>query len=125
MSEAAERMIEYIAHRDALWKQLTPDEHPSAGDVRQLRIRNVICTGVLDRLASMNQAELAVVFGDRAAERLAIEVLRCKVCATFVQLCEREIAGRARRGIVTIVPNERGGHALVVDPALIEEPSYG
>lgn len=116
MSEA--KVEEYIAHRDALWKQLTPDEWPSLPDVSQLRIRNAICTGVLQRLATSPEADLASVFGARAPQQhLAVELLRCKVCETFVQLCEKEIAGRARRGIVSVVGLEGGGHALVSRPA--------
>jgi len=125
LSESAARVEDYIAHRDALWKQLTPDEHPSMADVRQLRVRNVICIGVLQRLATLPEADLIGVFGSLAKERLAIEMLRCNVCATFIEICMREIAGRARRGIVSVVSMEGGGHALVPEPAAIGEQAYG
>ena len=124
LKESAALVEKYFAHRDELWKALTPDEAPSAGDVRQLRIRNAICRGVLERMTTLPEPDLIGVFGKLAVERLAVEVLRCNVCACFVDLCAKEIAGRARRGIISIVPNGRGGHAAIIESAKIEEEAY-
>ena len=119
LSESAARVEDYIAHRDELWKQLTPDEYPSMADVRQLRIRNIICIGVLQRLATLAEADLIGVFGSLAKERLAVEILRCNVCTAFIEICIKEIAGRARRGIVSVVSMEGGGHTLCARPTAI------
>lgn len=107
---SASSLVHYIQHRDELWHRLAPDESPSVQDVRQLALRNRICSGILDELA---RGQTDCVLEKFSAKEIAIELLRCKMVEMFVALCMKEIAGRARRGIVSIVPMAKGGHALV------------
>jgi hypothetical protein len=115
-------LTHYIEHRDQLWHELAPDESPSPQDVRQLALRNQICTRLLEKLTA---GETNCVLENFCEQRIAIELLHCRTCATFIELCQREIAGRACRGIVTIAPMAEGGHSLVASPTHHVEPIGG